>query len=209
MGWEMAFKHDFRRMEETVIFRNIDLKHMYWRVPRCGSSKKEKLPPGDIKREAGNPEVESWFTMGSFEEIRDVKGKPIIFFDLDWDKASRDDAKIMGLPRNVMTRRARYGYIHGWRYCSLCEAFYKTDRLMCPVHNKPLRLKPHKKYRRTEADVTDPENYERNRRIIEEFIRKHELMEKIPRNLIGVSPPHVARDRVAEIARKLQRDQIV
>jgi len=208
LGWRMAFKRDFKKVEDSVIFRNLDLKHMYWRQPRCGSSKKERLPVDDDSLSLGNPEVESWFTMADWNEIRDVKGKPIIFFDLDWDKASRDDAKILGLPRGVMARRGKLVYTYGWKYCSLCGFFYKTEATMCPIHGKPLRTKPrgsnNKANRYAGADRVDPEDRERDKREIEEFIKKHGMLEKTPRNLVGTTPPHRARDLTPP-----QRDQRV
>jgi len=36
---------------------------------------------------------------------------------------------------------AHMPYEDGWRFCEICQRFYKTDEVMCPFHSVSLRIR--------------------------------------------------------------------
>lgn len=90
------------------------------------------------------------------ENVRYVVKKPVTMFDVTEEMKRPSDYKVY----QVRYRRPRRPYIHGWKYCKMCDKFYFTDELMCPIHRKKYRMNTRKGpklgNRYSDADRVDP-----------------------------------------------------
>lgn len=46
---------------------------------------------------------------------------------------------------NVVTSLSKKSYINGYKYCTRCRVYYKTDNMRCPICSTLLRNSPRKK----------------------------------------------------------------
>jgi len=69
------------------------------------------------------------------ESMKKVVKGPVTYFGVnEWADIGEEC-----FPR---ARRPRFPYLHGWKFCRLCDQYILTDDINCPIHNIRLRTNP-------------------------------------------------------------------
>lgn len=69
------------------------------------------------------------------ESLKKIVNGPVTYFAInEWN-----DSNEGYLPR---ARRPRFPYLHGWKFCKLCNEYMLTDEIRCPIHHLRLRTNP-------------------------------------------------------------------
>lgn len=126
-------------MAMALIVHKRDLKRMEGAKFTCSLPDKVKVKMklrkklvAESKAEEKKVDVE---VDSSGEASKKIVGGPVTYFDAEeWCGPGE---KL--IPR---TRRPRWPYLHGWKFCRLCDQYMLTDEDRCPIHHLPLRTNP-------------------------------------------------------------------